>query len=88
MRELSRRMKEALKALYENGTYELWELHDWDTWNALKGMCASIRTDTMKALCRRGLAKDDYDKRRGLYKWHANITPDGVRLIKGDDSHD
>ena len=71
--KMSKRMTEALNALKTYGEYELWEFQCWNSWHPVlhNANAPSIRTDTMKALIRRGLAKETYDKKRVLWKWTA-----------------
>lgn len=77
--KLSKLMATALENMLGYGDYELWELRRWNTWNAVKnGQCApSIRTDTMQALVKRGLAQEKYDETRIPWGWTATLTDAG-----------
>lgn len=57
---LSKRMQEAVKLLKEEEFF-LVELTDWNFWAAYNLPEHHIRTDTMKALERRGIVKIEHD---------------------------
>lgn len=66
--KLSKRMEEALKLLKKEEFY-LCEFPTWSFWRAYNLPGQTIRTDTMKALERRGLVKIDWaiGERHGNY---------------------
>ena len=62
---LSPRMKAAIEELNQNGRYRETVLLDWAFWVPLSDQCGRhIRTDTRKALIKRGIVKT----------WHENKT--------------
>ena len=63
--KLSPRMKTAIEELNQNGRYRETVLLDWSFWVPVSDQCGrQIRTDTMKALVKRGIVKT----------WYANKT--------------
>ena len=68
--KLSPRMKTAIEELSQNGRYSQTILLDWAFWVPLSDRCGrQIRTDTMKALVKRGIVKTWHE--RGA--WYAEI---------------
>lgn len=58
--KLSKRMEQAIELLKQEEFY-LYELPTWSWWRAYGLPGKTIRTDTMKALERRGIVKIDID---------------------------
>ena len=83
--DLSKKMREAIELLKKEEFY-LWDTPTWSTWRAYGLPGQTIRTDTMKALERRGIVKIEIDSGRNISRV-ATLIPSGSGYgasLKGD----